>query len=118
MAKHVLVVDDHAAVATAMKVAFRTDGRFAVTATSATAAEALERLDGIDVVLLDLYLPDLGGPELIRALRDRRPQLPIVLHSAADATPAVEAVRPLVDAVALKSDLDGVLAALARVTGT
>ena len=117
MAKRVLVVDDHAAVATAMKVAFRTDGRFELAATAGTAAQALQRLHGIDAVLLDLHLPDLSGPELIQAFRDRRPELPLVLHSASDATPAVAAVRPLVDAVALKSDVAGVLSALARVTG-
>src|SRR3954471_8238361 len=66
MAKQVLVVDDYAAVILALKVAFRLDGRFVVGASAATAAEGLERLSGQDAVLLDLYLPDMTGPALVR----------------------------------------------------
>ena len=117
MAKHVLVVDDHPAVALALRIAFKRDHRFELGGTAATAAEGLERLDGQDVVLLDLHLPDLAGPELVRAFRERAPSVPLILHSADDATPEVEDVRPLVDAVVQKSRIEEVLAALARVTG-
>jgi DNA-binding NarL/FixJ family response regulator len=117
MAKHVLVVDDHPAVALALRIAFKRDRRFELTGSAATAAEGLERLDGLDVVLLDLHLPDLGGPELVRAFRERAPAIPLILHSAADDTPEVEAVRPLVDAVVQKNHAEDVLATLARVTG-
>lgn len=116
MAKHVLVVDDHPAVALALRIAFKRDRRFEVAATAATAAEGLERLDGQDVVLLDLHLPDLAGRELVEAFRRRAPDTPLILHSAADDTPEVEAVRPLVDAVVLKSGIEDVLMALSRVT--
>ena len=116
MAKRVLVVDDHPAVALALKLAFRVDGRFELAGSAATAAEGLGLAAGADAVLLDLHLPDLSGPELVQAFRERAPGVPLILHSAADDTPAVAAVRGLVDAVALKSDVDGVLAALARST--
>ena len=117
MAKHVLVVDDHPAVALALRIAFKRDRRFELAGTAGTAAEGLERLDGQDVVLLDLHLPDLGGPELVRAFREQAPSIPLILHSAADDTPEVEEVRPLVDAVVQKSRVEDVLAALARLTG-
>lgn len=117
MAKHVLVVDDHPAVALALRIAFKRDRRFELAGTAATAAEGLERLDGQDVVLLDLHLPDLAGPELVLAFRERAPAIPLILHSAADDTPDVEAVRPLVDAVVQKSRVEEVLEALARLTG-
>jgi DNA-binding NarL/FixJ family response regulator len=117
MAKHVLVVDDHPAVALALRIAFKRDRRFELTGSAATAAEGLERLDGQDVVVLDLHLPDLAGPELVRAFRERAPATPLILHSAADDTPEVEAVRPLVDAVAPKSVIDDLLTVLSRVTG-
>jgi DNA-binding NarL/FixJ family response regulator len=118
MAKHVLVVDDHPAVALALRIAFKRDRRFELTGSAATAAEGLERLDGQDVVLLDLHLPDLGGAELVQAFRERAPAVPLILHSAADDTPEVEAVRPLVDAVVQKNHVEDVLATLARVTST
>jgi DNA-binding NarL/FixJ family response regulator len=116
MAKRVLVVDDHAGVPLAIKVAFKSDGRFEVAASAATAAEGLERLHGHDAVLLDLHLPDMSGPELVTAFRELEPDIPLILHSAADDTPEVEAVRGLVDAVVLKSRFDEVLAALQRLT--
>jgi len=68
-------------------------------------------------VLLDLHLPDMSGPDLVMAFRARAPGVPLILHSAADDTAAVSAVRGLVDAVTLKSDVAGVLGALARLTG-
>jgi two-component system, NarL family, competent response regulator ComA len=117
MAKHVLVVDDHPAVALALRIAFKRDRRFELTGSAATAAEGLERLDGQDVVLLDLHLPDLAGVELVRAFRERMPDLPLVLHTADDDTPEIAAVRPLVDAVVQKNRIEDLLAELARVTG-
>jgi DNA-binding NarL/FixJ family response regulator len=116
MSKRVLVVDDHPAVTLALKVAFRLDGRFEIGASATTAAEGLELLEGQDAVLLDLHLPDMSGPELVTAFRARAPGVPLILHSAADETAAVAAVRGLVDAVTLKSEVGEVLAALARLT--
>jgi DNA-binding NarL/FixJ family response regulator len=115
--KQVLVVDDHPGVALALTVLFRRDGRFDVADTAATAREGLTKLAGHDAVLLDLHLPDLAGPELVRAFRDRDPTVPLILHSAVDDTPEVDAVRDAVDAVVLKSRIEDVLATLERLTG-
>ncbi len=118
MRTRVLVVDDHPAVALALKLYFKRDGRFAVAGAALTAADGLRLLsDGsFAAVLLDLHLPDLAGPELVRAFRDADPAVPLILHSAADDTPEVDAARPLVDAVASKSQVADVLAALERLT--
>ena len=115
--KRVLVVDDHPAVALALRLAFRLDGRFEVASSAATAAEGMDRAAGYDAILLDLHLPDMQGPELVRAFRSRQPDVPVILHSAVDDTPEVAAVRDLVDAVVLKSRVGDLLEALARVTG-
>jgi DNA-binding NarL/FixJ family response regulator len=117
MPKRVLIVDDYAAITLALRIVFRRDGRFEVGDSAQTAAEGLEKLPGHDAVLLDLNLPDLGGPALVRAFRERDPRVPLILHSAADDTPEVEAVRDMVDAVTLKSSIPELLAALARTTG-
>jgi DNA-binding NarL/FixJ family response regulator len=117
MTKRVLVVDDHPAVALALKVAFRMDGRFEIGADARTAAEGLRKLPGQHAVLLDLHLPDMAGLELVLAFRERDPEIPLIVHSAADDTPQAEAVRGLVDAFVLKSRVDDLLAALARLTG-
>ena len=117
MTRRVLVVDDHPAVALALKVFLRRDGRFVVTDSATTAADGLARLDGHDAIVLDLQLPDRGGPDLVRAFRTGAPGAALILHTAADDTPDVEAVRPLVDAVVPKSTPAAVLAALERLTG-
>jgi hypothetical protein len=41
----------------------------------------------------------------------------LILHSAADDTPELDAMRPLVDAVVPKSRLEDLLKELARLTG-
>jgi DNA-binding NarL/FixJ family response regulator len=59
--KRVLVVDDHPAVALALKVAFRVDGRIELAGSAQTAAAGLELpRDGHDGVVLDLHLPGTG----------------------------------------------------------
>jgi DNA-binding NarL/FixJ family response regulator len=116
MAKRVLVVDDHPAVALALRVAFRAEGHFEVADSAATAAEGLRKLDAYDAVLLDLHLPDLAGVELVEAFRRHRPGVPLVLHTAAEDMPEIDALRGLVDAIAPKSRIDDLLDALARVT--
>lgn len=117
MAKRVLVVDDHPAVPLALKLHFKVDGRFTVADSATTAAAGLRRLPrGFAAVLLDLYLPDLGGVELVQAFRERAAGVPLILHSAADDTPEVAAVSGLVDAVVRKGRMNDLLATLARVT--
>jgi len=117
-AKRVLVVDDYPAVVLALRVALEPDGRFVIGDIATTAAQGLDELPGHDVVLLDLHLPDMEGKPLVEAYRQRAPDVPIVLHSADDDTPEVEAVRPLVDAVAPKGRNAEVLDALVRATRT
>jgi DNA-binding NarL/FixJ family response regulator len=118
MQHSVLVVDDHPAVALALKLHFKRDGEFAVAGSAPTAAEGLRLLADVKfaAVLLDLHLDDLEGEPLVRAFRAATPDTPLILHSAAGDTPEVDAVRGLVDAVALKSDVREVLSALRRLT--
>ena len=118
MPKRVLVVDDHPAVALALKVFLRSDGRYEVADSAPTAAEGLRLLGGQDAV------PARSQPARHERARARAgvprrasPGAKLILHSAADDTPEVEAVRPLVDAVAAKSGFTEMLAALERLTG-
>jgi len=45
-------------------------------------AEYRERAEKIDLVITDMMMPGLGGPELIAALRAIDPRLPIIAISA------------------------------------
>src|SRR5512140_2352071 len=55
-----------------------------VTREAATAAEGLERLskEPIDLLLLDLMLPDRPGLEVLAEVRARHPEVPVVVVTA------------------------------------
>ncbi len=79
----VLVVEDEPAVRALVAGILEEQGLEVV-----QAADGLEALDGLPhyppdlcVVLLDLTMPRLGAAEVLRELRQSRPQLPVVLMS-------------------------------------
>jgi signal transduction histidine kinase/ActR/RegA family two-component response regulator len=79
----VLAVDDDALVRT---VARRLLEAFGLTVVEAAGGrDAIERFagdpDGIDAILLDLTMPDVGGVDVFRAVRAIRPDIPVVLMS-------------------------------------
>ena len=100
-------MDDHPAVALALRVAFRLDGRFEIAATATTGADGLRNLDGQDAVLLDLHLPDLQGPELVREFRGPFPHIPLLPSGGVTAETAPEFIRAGAIAVGLGSWLIG-----------
>ncbi|HFF5943843.1 MULTISPECIES: two-component system response regulator CreB [Stenotrophomonas] len=82
---HVLVVEDEAAIAETVLYALRSEGYAA--SHFLLGGEALQRLQAgdIDVVVLDVGLPDLGGFEVCRRLRAQAgpvAQLPVIFLTA------------------------------------
>jgi len=77
----VLVVEDEAAIADTVLYALRSEGHAAEHC--ALGRQALERLrqGGIDVVVLDVGLPDVGGFEVCRQLRTFS-QVPVIFLTA------------------------------------
>jgi len=84
MRKTVLVVEDESAIAEVAEM-YLEQGGFRVRM-APTGADAIKQLDdpSIDIVLLDLMLPDADGVELFREIRSRR-QLPVIMVTARDA---------------------------------
>jgi DNA-binding response OmpR family regulator len=72
-------VEDEAAIMEPLAEGLEREG-FTVVA-ARTGAAALEAIDGIDLVLLDLGLPDLDGAEVCRLLRARS-DVPIIVLTA------------------------------------
>jgi len=87
----VLLVEDEMAVRrTARRVLERHGYRVLEARHGADALLVWDECDGaVDVVLTDLRMPELGGGELLRHLRARRPTLPAVLMSGYVQEPAV-----------------------------
>ena len=52
--------------------------------TPATALDAARPRDGVDLVILDLGLPDMRGHDLLRTIRASHPDLPVVVLSSRD----------------------------------
>ncbi len=110
-----LVEDDQEAAFFAVHV-LTTMGRFDVTHT-ADPRGALDRArsEPWDLVLTDLDLPGMSGLELLAALRQVRPALPVVVitaHQAAGREP--EAARRRADAFLQKPVLPAQLVAVAE----
>lgn len=79
--RRVLIVEDEPALRTAYQRHFgaRYDLVLAATGTDALRAAADGRPD---VAVLDMRLPDMDGIDLLRRLRERAPDLPIIITTA------------------------------------
>src|SRR5262245_51851982 len=92
-----LIVDDHPIFRDGLRGIFAADPAFAVVGEAGNGAEALalvERL-GVDVVLMDLRMPEMGGVEAIRRLTQANPAARVLVlttyDSDRDVLPAIEA---------------------------
>jgi len=88
----VLVVDDEPPIRKLLRTGLGTQGYQTLDAPNAKAALEL-MADKPDLVILDLGLPDMQGLDLLRHIRARREDVPIVvLSSRGDETAKVEAL--------------------------
>jgi len=88
----VLVVDDEPPIRKLLRTGLGTQGYQTLDASNAKAALDLMS-DKPDLVILDLGLPDMQGLDLLRQIRARREDVPIVvLSSRGDETAKVEAL--------------------------
>ena len=81
MANRILVVEDEPAIAESVAYALGRDG-FSVTL-AATATSAMALADSVDLVVLDLMLPDGSGFDLITAWRKTK-HIPVIVLSSRD----------------------------------
>ncbi len=78
-----LIVDDEAAIRTTLNRILERAGMVTIEAANGHGALTLltETALGIDIVLVDLAMPGMNGLELLAAIRQRYPQLPVLLMS-------------------------------------
>ena len=69
----VLLVEDHAATGEGTARLLADEGATVVEASDGRAALELVRRGDIDVILLDMMLPDFDGREVLKAIQSRRP---------------------------------------------
>jgi DNA-binding NarL/FixJ family response regulator len=77
------IVDDHSIVRTGLKQLLSDEVDFRVTGEASNGREALElaRTGTVDVLLLDLSMPEQGGVDALQAIKARFPALPIIILS-------------------------------------
>jgi len=77
------IVDDHTIVRTGLRQFLSEQVDFRVTGEAANGKEAIElaRQDEVDVLLLDISMPDQGGIDALAAIKARRPDLPVLILS-------------------------------------
>lgn len=79
----IAIVDDHAMVRAGLRQFFADQSDFLVVAEASNGREALDivRKGEVDVMLMDLSMPDSGGVDALVAIRARAPDLPVLILS-------------------------------------
>jgi len=78
-----LVADDHVIVRSGLKQIFALAPDLCVIAEASNGSDVLEglRTHNPDMILLDMNMPGISGPDLIQRIRAQRPTLPILVLS-------------------------------------
>ena len=107
----ILCIDDEVLGLEIRKVVLEREGYVVFTATDGPSGIRIFRQQPIDAVVLDFAMPGMNGGAVATALREIRPDIPILLLSAYLTLP--EEVQAMVTLVANKGD--GALALLRNV---
>jgi two-component system, NarL family, invasion response regulator UvrY len=79
----IVIADDHAIVRTGLRQFFSEQVDLRVTGEAANGREALDlvRQGDLDVLLMDLAMPDQSGVDALAAIKARAPDLPVLILS-------------------------------------
>ncbi|XJZ28262.1 response regulator transcription factor [Bacillota bacterium Lsc_1132] len=86
MAKRILVVEDEAQIARVLKMELEFEGYEVLVEDNGKSGLETALKGGIDLVLLDVMLPQLSGIEVLRRLRKTSAHLPVILLTARNST--------------------------------
>jgi DNA-binding response OmpR family regulator len=82
---NILIVEDEPRIATFIERGLRSEGFTVQVAADGATGYALACSDEVDLVILDLMLPGMSGEEVLVKLRERRPDVPVIVLTARDA---------------------------------
>ncbi len=82
---NVLVVEDEPRIAAFVERGLRAEGFTVTVANDGSTGFALACDEQVDLVILDLKLPKLPGEQVLAKLRQRRPDVPVIVLTAKDA---------------------------------
>jgi DNA-binding response OmpR family regulator len=80
----ILVVDDEKNILKLYKAELEDEGYNVVTANSGKEALEVFRIEEPDIVTLDIMIPDINGLQLLKQLKQEKPQTPVIMLTAYD----------------------------------
>jgi DNA-binding NtrC family response regulator len=112
----VLVVDDERGARMALEIPLRLSGYDVVAVSNGQAAIEIAQKDYFDILLTDVYMPQMNGLELVREFRHFSPDTRIIVLTAQGSLEtAIEAVKQgAFDFIAKPFDIENVLSLVRR----
>jgi len=93
-AARILVIDDEAGIRESLEVLLSLEGYSAILAVDGEEGLRMLEVENFDLVLLDLALPGQSGLQLLPLIRERQPELPVIMITAYGTVDnVVEAIR-------------------------
>jgi len=80
----ILAIEDEPAILRMLERGLTAAGHQVLTAENGEDGAVLALEEGVDVVLLDIGLPELDGYEVLARIRARRPEMPVLMLTARD----------------------------------
>ena len=77
----ILVIDDDDLVLSSLRIQLEANDHEVITADSGNAGITMVSRDAFDVVICDVFMPDMDGFETIRAIHERDPDVPVIVIS-------------------------------------
>ena len=116
MAAHILVVEDHSALRDALRMMLEDEGYHVSAAANGREALAVLALRRPDLIITDVEMPVMSGPDLCEALAAAGERLPVVLMSGNPHAAALAAVYGASGTLIKPFAIDDLLLLAARLT--
>ena len=81
MSHTILIVDDEKDIRSSLSGVLEDEGYETITASNGEEALGMVQADGVDLILLDLMLPDISGLEVLRKVKETQPDVPVIMIS-------------------------------------
>lgn len=82
MKKKILVVDDEESICLLYEDEFKDEGYNVITAKTGKEAIKLFEKEKPDLVILDINMPRMTGIEVLRILKEKSPNIPVIMSTA------------------------------------
>jgi len=94
MPERILVADDEPSMRESLKAFLEGEGFSALLAEDGVEASAILAREGADLVICDLKMPRMDGMELLKTLREKAPEVPIIIMTGyGTIESAIEAIK-------------------------